>query len=311
MTRPMTVPCLMMPERNQESIPGRRQTIHSRLFSLVACLVFFGSLTLLRLVDLNANFPIENSLLALVISVIAAWWCPRLPLIFIVLVSNITGFSIDLAQKPEVWICIFRYAIRISITLLLICLTFHVKTQLQRARFLARIDSLTGIPNRQAILEALEAEFFRARRFGRPISIAMLDCDDFKQINDKHGHLAGDRVLRCVAEALRKSTRAYDCVGRLGGDEFVIIISEVQTNEVPKVVERMRILLRQELFRDVTSPTFSIGVVTIQFQRNPGDLPVDCLECLRLADEAMYKAKRSGRDQNHFDSIVCDAGSRK
>ena len=185
--------------------------------------------------------------------------------------------------------------IRLIVVTGLVAWLARLKGQLADAQRSARVDSLTGLPNRQALIEALNAELGRAKRFGRPFTLALLDCDGFKQINDLRGHLAGDEVLRRIGESLRRQTRPYDCAGRWGGDEFLIVLSEVDHHEAPLIAERLRAALRHNVERDHPSLTFSLGVVTLR------NADLNWQECVRKADEAMYAAKRVGRGRTRFE----------
>ncbi len=235
------------------------------------------------------------------LTVVGAWTCPRRPILVLTLIALATESLAEFRQTSDGVVgCFIRFAGRATLNSLLILWTSRVRQNLERAQRSARIDSLTGLPNRQAILDALESELCRARRFRRPFSVAMLDGDGFKAINDQHGHLAGDRALQQIAAALRKQTRAYDHLGRFGGDEFVLILSEADVAEIPAVFERLRTALQNELNSEYPSLTFSIGVVTIRADRDLPSRPFDLFECLRQADEAMYVAKRSGRGQTCF-----------
>lgn len=177
----------------------------------------------------------------------------------------------------------------------------QVREKLETARKLARVDFLTGLPNRQALIEALEAENGRAKRFNRPFSIALLDCDGFKQINDVRGHMVGDEVLRKIGESLREQTRPFDCAGRWGGDEFLIVLSEVDQFDAQMIAERLRAAIRHNVERGHPSLTCSMGVVTVR------NVVLDWHECVRRADEAMYTAKRLGPDQTRFEVVEVDA----
>jgi diguanylate cyclase (GGDEF)-like protein len=187
--------------------------------------------------------------------------------------------------------------IRLVVAVWMVAWIARLRERLAQAHRLARLDSLTGLPNRQALVEALDAELSRTRRFGRPFTVALLDCDGFKGINDRGGHLAGDEVLRRIGFALRQQTRRYDCVGRLGGDEFLLVLSEVDRDDAALIAERLRAALRHFVEREYPSLTFSLGVVTFR----SADLHWE--ECIRRADDAMYAAKRQGPDQTRFEVI--------
>ena len=160
---------------------------------------------------------------------------------------------------------------------------------------LATVDLLTGVLNRQALLARLEDELDRAARYQRPCSIVLVDLDHFKRVNDTHGHMAGDAVLREVADVLRSNVRSVDLVGRYGGEEFMIVMPETDADAAAASAEKLRRLVgsRQVRLDDghVLVATLSAGVAG-----GPGQfLQLDAL--VRDADAALYSAKALGRDQ--------------
>ena len=156
-------------------------------------------------------------------------------------------------------------------------------------------DSLTGLWNRGMILEILDREIARAKRQGEPVSFVMADVDYFKQINDACGHLAGDAVLKEVAERLRRNVRQYDAVGRYGGEEFLIVLPGCDLAGGMQQAERLRLAIANELFLlpgTGRAVTCSLGVAAAD-----GTGPVDGDMLMREADSALYCAKRNGRNR--------------
>lgn len=159
---------------------------------------------------------------------------------------------------------------------------------------LAITDSLTGLHNRHHFFELAEHEFQRARRYGRALSVIMLDIDHFKQVNDTYSHAVGDQVLRVVAERCRESLRDIDFMGRYGGEEFAVLLPESDTEGARNAAERLRRCVAEspvETARGRLSVTISLGVVTIAV----GFL--DLVALLDRADAAMYAAKKAGRNR--------------
>ena len=105
---------------------------------------------------------------------------------------------------------------------------------------LATVDQLTGIPNRQAVLGRVEEEILRAARYHRPLSVILVDLDQFKRLNDTHGHAAGDLILRHVAQLLSASVRAVDFAGRYGGEEFLVVLPETDADAAASLAEKLR-----------------------------------------------------------------------
>ncbi|RKR07658.1 PAS domain S-box-containing protein/diguanylate cyclase (GGDEF)-like protein [Kushneria sinocarnis] len=154
----------------------------------------------------------------------------------------------------------------------------------------AQTDALTGLPNRRAFDEALERECARARRTGNALSIAIIDLDHFKRINDRYGHGAGDEVLVALAEVLRSGIRRSDMAARLGGEEFVVLLPETTAAAGAGLAERLREALHAASW-PVDRVTASFGVA----QYDAAAMTPKTL--LARADEALYAAKAAGRDR--------------
>ena len=153
-------------------------------------------------------------------------------------------------------------------------------------------DPLTGLSNRRFILAQLAGTVSAARRHGRPLSVAMVDIDHFKAVNDDHGHAAGDRVLAAVAGAMRQHLRAEDQLGRLGGEEFLALLPDADARAAATTAEKLRGEVAElAVAHDggELAVTISAGWATWE-----GESPE---ELLRRADEALYEAKRGGRDR--------------
>jgi two-component system cell cycle response regulator len=164
--------------------------------------------------------------------------------------------------------------------------------QTRRLESLIFEDTLTGLANRRYILTQLGALVSGARRHGRPLSVAIIDIDHFKSINDRYGHAAGDEVLVAVATALRTHLRAEDHLGRLGGEEFLALLPDTDEDAGARVMEKLRSEVgAAPAVHDgrPLSVTVSIGTATWD-----DELPQ---ELLHRADEALYAAKAAGRDR--------------
>jgi len=166
----------------------------------------------------------------------------------------------------------------------------EVQRELERQ---ALTDSLTQVMNRRAVLGRLEEELVRARRQGLSLSIAVLDLDHFKAVNDNYGHAAGDEVLRTVVARTLASLRPYDVLGRIGGEEFLIVMPGVAAQGAAAVLERVRAAVRScpiELpTGESISVTVSLGGASL-VDETPDEL-------LRRADDALYQPKAQGRDR--------------
>jgi two-component system cell cycle response regulator len=170
-------------------------------------------------------------------------------------------------------------------------------TAREQLRMQATHDSLTGLFNRAAILETLEREVIRSNREKQPISVIMADLDHFKDINDTYGHLAGDAVLREIAQRMLASFRAYDVVGRYGGEEFLAVIPGAELAMAIELADRLRQKISaQPVHVDgcMIPITVSVGVAASGMERNQA---AQAAVLLHHADEALYAAKNAGRNR--------------
>jgi diguanylate cyclase (GGDEF)-like protein len=164
----------------------------------------------------------------------------------------------------------------------------------------ARVDAKTGLFNARHFGAELETELSRARRFGRPLSVLMADLDLLRSINNEHGHLAGDSVLRGVAEVFRIELRDYDTAARFGGEEFAVLLPETSAAEAAEIGERICAAVATRTFGDEHAAhtpvraTVSIGIASLSSDAASGE------ELVHAADLALYRAKRNGRNRVSF-----------
>lgn len=164
---------------------------------------------------------------------------------------------------------------------------------LQQNRLLSTLDELTGLINRRHIGATLRGEHERQRRGGEPMSVALIDIDFFKRVNDAYGHAAGDTVLRAFAQLASKSLRAVDTAARWGGEEFLIVMPSTGTDEAKRVIERLRkdfATMKFSTIDEFLRATFSAGVAThVDTESIDG--------FIERADQYMYSAKAAGRNR--------------
>ncbi len=180
--------------------------------------------------------------------------------------------------------------VRLGFFLIVGSLLLALRRALRRQQELARRDPLTGLANLRHFMAVAEEEVYRAGRYDHPISIAYLDLDDFKDVNDQYGHHRGDQVLRTVATTIAGNVRVSDTVGRLGGDEFALLMPETGGDAATAVIEKLQAALRSELAVAGHGVTVSVGCVT--FSQPPASVQ----EVIGQADRLMYEAKRAGKD---------------
>lgn len=164
----------------------------------------------------------------------------------------------------------------------------------EQAEQLARTDALTGLNNRRSFFETGSAILLNARRYERPLSVVMLDLDNFKAINDTYGHSTGDEVIKAVANTLRQGRRESDITGRLGGEEFAILLQETDIETALDLIENLRKEVQQII---VNSEDKQVGV-TASFGIAELDAQCDTLgKLIANADRALYQAKEQGRNR--------------
>ena len=175
----------------------------------------------------------------------------------------------------------------------------QLSDELTRVRLLSLTDELTGLPNRRAFLRRIEDEVARVQRYGFPLSLALIDLDHFKQINDKYGHAGGDEVLQLYSKSILSIFRHHDLVARYGGEEFAVLLpntdAEGSLRALTKVRKRAQETRWQANGEMIPIPTFSSGVSLYK----PGETASAFIE---RADKALYRAKRLGRNRVELDA---------
>jgi len=169
---------------------------------------------------------------------------------------------------------------------------------LRHAEALSITDDLTGLANRRAFLQRLDQEISRSVRTGQPLSVVLLDMDNFKDINDRFGHHVGDRVLHSFAQRITQEFRQHDLSARYGGEEFVLMFPVTWQDEARNALEKLRRRIRHEPLEvggiTIGLPTFSAGIAGLR----PGE---SATTLLNRADQALYRAKRLGRNRTESD----------
>ncbi len=183
-------------------------------------------------------------------------------------------------------------------------ITERKRTEIERAMLVNRLkhlyqtDDLTGLLNRRALIDRLEKEIQRAKRYGSQLSLVICDIDYFKEINDRYGHDVGDRVLQKVSSLMQETLRNSDMIGRYGGDEFFLILPETSILGAQQIAERVRFIIHKHKFKigrhKPIKTTLSLGIV--EFQKNHEDIT----GFIRRADNALYMAKGKGRNRVYF-----------
>lgn len=176
-------------------------------------------------------------------------------------------------------------------------LVARLRSALAREQELGRQDPLCGLSNSRAFFEECARLLDLCRRNARPITVAYLDLDNFKQVNDDLGHAAGDELLRAFADQIRSSVRSSDVPARLGGDEFALLLPEMDADDARLALHRLQAALHQHLAAAHPGVSVSIGAATFVV------IPDDVEAMVRKADSLMYAAKRGGKNQVRLEVV--------
>jgi diguanylate cyclase (GGDEF)-like protein len=215
-----------------------------------------------------------------------AYLCDRLSMVLIGLGAAVVMQTCTLAVygMPTIPMLV-NIAIALASGTLLVLITRLARVAILLNRDLATKDPLTGLCNRRGFDEALALEIARQRRYGGVFSLTLLDLDRFKLVNDVQGHVAGDRALVCVANALREAVRQIDTIARIGGDEFAIVLPNTSATGCDAIRGHICEITNQRLADNGFTLTVSIGFETFE------SAPYSAVSALEGADRAMYKHK--------------------
>jgi diguanylate cyclase (GGDEF)-like protein len=264
----------------------------AQIFALGAC-----SVLLVGAVDYLTGYEISMSVFYLAPVAMAAWYAERRTGIAIAVLSCITWYSADLAAGNQyshpaipVWNALVRFGFFLITALLLTTL----RKSLRSHQHLARTDALTGLYGRRAFEDRLEHDLALAQRRKEALTLAYVDVDDFRAVNDAHGHAGGDRVLREIGRVLKASLREADTAARVGGDEFALVFPDTDARGAHQIVAKLTRELREVLGLTSWGVTCSIGVVTFLESATSPERAV------AAADEVMYQVKHRGKGAVEF-----------
>lgn len=248
-------------------------------------------------VDLATGNELSLSIFYLLPIAVVAWYGDRGLSVAACSVGAIVWVTVDLLagqQYSSTLVLVWNTGIRFGFFVIVAALLGRLRTELLRVQDLAGLDYLTGAVGPGVFYELLQAEMNRCRRYGRPLTLAYIDLDDFKRVNDHLGHSTGDEVLRRVVSSAKARLRSTDALARLGGDEFVILLPETDLASAQQVLPEVQAQWCEVMQAHGWPVTFSIGAVA--FSEPPSDLD----EALRLTDALMYAAKSSGKNSIRY-----------
>jgi len=268
----------------------------SRARLLGVCL---AAVAVIAVVDFLTGYEISMSLFYLAPVAMAAWYAGKRLGIALAVLSSLSWIAADIAAGNEYshWsVPIWNGSIRLGFFLANGILVAMLRRSLVDQQQRASTDALTGLFNRGAFRERLRHDLQIAQRSRKPLTLALLDLDNFKSLNDAHGHARGDQALACAAQALKRVTRAMDTVARVGGDEFVLVLPDTDEPGAEEVISRLRQELSSALEDVAPGVTCSIGVLTFR------NIPATVEAAVGAADGLMYQAKRRGKNTVTFGS---------
>ena len=253
-------------------------------------------LCLVGAVDYWTGFEVSFSLFYLIPIALVTWFTTaRLGMMFAVasaivwLIADILSGAVYSHQIIYLW----NSAIRLGFFVLTVFSLELMKT-LEREKTFARMDYVTGSLNTRYFHALAQREIDRSSRYQYPFTVAYIDIDNFKNVNDSFGHITGDKVLYAVADCMQRHLRKTDIVARIGGDEFAILLPEVGLSLAETVISKMHGKLLEEMQKNNWPATFSIGVLTFS------DAPSSVNEMLNMVDRLMYSVKNKGKNNISF-----------
>ena len=269
----------------------------AELLILAASLIIVG---LIGIADYYVSPEISLQIFYIIPIAVSTWFLGKkftlIPLGLAVAFWFMSDYVDPRAASSEM-VAYWNIASRAAFFVAFIYLISSLHMILKREKLLSRIDYLTQIANKRHFFEAAYREINRANRTKHPMTIAYIDMDNFKRVNDKFGHPAGDELLRLTAQTLKKHVRASDIIARVGGDEFALLLPETGYETAKIVINRARKEVLNLFEKHYWPVTLSIGAVT-------STNTIHVLEPLiEKADSLMYHAKRSGKNMVKHDLV--------
>jgi diguanylate cyclase (GGDEF)-like protein len=261
-------------------------------------LIGFVGIIVTGLTDYLTGYELGFSIFYVLPLAFIVWFGSRNLGLVAAVISAVLWLTVDIASGhvySHPLIPIWNAFIRGGFFVLIVVLLSEIKIAHEKERKLARFDNLTGAVNARYFYELLTIEIERSERYRHPFSIAYIDLDNFKQVNDQNGHLVGDRVLQTVVQTAQSHLRKTDIVGRLGGDEFVLLLPETDQPQAQAVMSKLREQLLSAMQSADWPVTFSIGVITCQKPPTHPQL------LLKAADALMYQVKHHAKNDIRYD----------
>jgi diguanylate cyclase (GGDEF)-like protein len=261
-----------------------------KVLTIFLCVVL---VLLIGVIDFQTGYELSFSLFYLIPICMATWVSGRDMGLLVSILSACAWYVADVLSghvysSPLIYL--WNTGIRLGIFAVVTCLLAALHEALEQERNLSRTDPLTGAANTRAFLETIQSEIDRFERYRHPFTVVYIDLDNFKTVNDRYGHLAGDKALHAIVTEIRKRLRRSDMVGRLGGDEFGLFLPETGQDASQTVVKKIRTGILESMQLRKLPVTASLGVITCE------GIPKSPEVLIKLADELMYSIKNHGKD---------------
>ncbi len=254
-------------------------------------------IVLVALIDILTGPEVSFALFYLAPIVLVTWFAGRPLGVATSILSAIAWSIADIMSGTTFSHPLIRYWNTTTRLAFFLMATFFLPLlqALEREKELARRDYLTGAANRLFFVESMHSELIRSQRYDRPFTIVFADIDNFKAVNDRFGHAAGDELLRAVVTRATASLRKSDLVARMGGDEFAFFMPETTPEAAKAAVTKLQSALLDELQQKGWPVTLSIGALTCLA------MPATIDDVMKRVDDLMYAAKRQGKNRAAFD----------
>jgi diguanylate cyclase (GGDEF)-like protein len=259
-------------------------------FLFLLALIF---VIILAFLDHFTGYEISFSIFYLIPILTIAWFDRFRNAIVISFLSSAAWLAADISSGhhySHVLIPMWNALMRFMFFIIIVILSVKVKKDFELERKFSRLDMLTGLNNTRSFMEKAAIEKIRSLRFKRPFTIAYIDIDNFKRLNDTFGHSKGDILLQNLGEIIKDKIRTYDIAARLGGDEFIILFPETDNIQAQEAVNKIKSGIDEILRKHLDSLTLSIGVATFT---NP-DYSIDGM--IKIADDLMYSVKNDSKN---------------
>jgi diguanylate cyclase (GGDEF)-like protein len=268
---------------------SKLENIHKPYVAMIGLILILG----IGLLDFSTGHEISFSLFYLIPIFLISWFLGKWAGIVTSIVCALTWLTNETVSGQSYshpGIYYWNSGIRLGFFIIVTLLLTKLKDTMKHDEELARFDYLTGAANIRNFYDLLQRELDRSLRYKHPFTIAYLDLDNFKLVNDQYGHQAGDRILTTIVRYAMRKLRSTDVVARLGGDEFVILLPETGHEMAKDVIPKIQSELLEVMQENQWPITFSIGVLTCE------NTNLSSHEVVKIADDLMCLVKRDGKN---------------